>query len=433
MSIFRQGSTTMKRLFLATVAVSLLGAAMAMSGGQKQPGGDLEVDSDKRNPWTSLKLNNGPETFHFVVVSDRTGGHRARVFSQAVEQINMLQPAFVVSVGDLIEGYTKEQALLAAQWKEFQGYVHKLQMPFFYVPGNHDLANAVEAKEWESRFGRRYYHFLYRDVLFLMMNTDDPHEAGDAGRMSKEQTDWADKVLKANTSARWTIVCLHKPIWTEKDVGKSGWQEVEKALAGRPFTVFAGHIHTYQKFVRNGMNYYQLATTGGASKVRGLAYGEFDHITWVTMKKDGPVIANLLLDGIYPENMQKPITAEDASVHYNRKPTHPVQGKVLMDGAAIAGAKIAFYLTDEEKKRMTYTGDALTQADGAFTISSYEANDGAPIGDYAVTVVLREPPFDAAGNPGPNRLPAKYAAPKTTDLRLQVKSGPNDFTVNLTR
>src|SRR5439155_21494528 len=66
-----------------------------------------------------------------------------------------LQPAFVVSVGDLIEGYSKDPAVLAEQWKEFQGYVHKLQMPFFYVPGNHDVANAVEAKEWEARFGRR--------------------------------------------------------------------------------------------------------------------------------------------------------------------------------------------------------------------------------------------------------------------------------------
>ena len=71
----------MKRLFLATVAVSLLVAAMAMSGNQKQTTGELDIQTDKRNPWTSLKLNNSPDTFHFAVVSDRTGGHRPRVFS----------------------------------------------------------------------------------------------------------------------------------------------------------------------------------------------------------------------------------------------------------------------------------------------------------------------------------------------------------------
>src|SRR5438270_3390823 len=215
--------TTMKRLFLATVAISLLVAAMAMSGNQKQASGDLEVQTEQRNPWTSLKLNNGPETFHFAVVSDRTGGHRARIFSQAVEQLNMLQPAFVVSVGDLIEGYSKDPAVLADQWKEFQGYVHKLQMPFFYVAGNHDVANAVEAKEWEVRFGRRYYHFLYKDVLFLMMCTDDPHEKADDPRMSKEQIAWADKTLKDNAAVRWTVVALHKPIWAHKNLDKNGW------------------------------------------------------------------------------------------------------------------------------------------------------------------------------------------------------------------
>ena len=50
-----------------------------------------------------LKLNDDPDQFHFAVVSDRTGGHRAKVFSRAVQQISLLQPTFVMSVGDLIE------------------------------------------------------------------------------------------------------------------------------------------------------------------------------------------------------------------------------------------------------------------------------------------------------------------------------------------
>src|SRR5262245_51835183 len=148
----------MKRLCLAALVASLFVAALAMSGGQRSSNGELAIDVEARNPWTHLRLNNDPATFHFVVVSDRTGGHRARIFSQAVDQLNLLQPAFVVSVGDLIEGYTKEPDKLAEQWKEFQGFVHKLQMPFFYVPGNHDMANNVESKEWKDRFGRAYYH-----------------------------------------------------------------------------------------------------------------------------------------------------------------------------------------------------------------------------------------------------------------------------------
>ena len=37
-----------------------------------------------QEPWTSLKLNNDPDQFQFAVVSDRTGGHRDKVFSRAV-------------------------------------------------------------------------------------------------------------------------------------------------------------------------------------------------------------------------------------------------------------------------------------------------------------------------------------------------------------
>src|SRR5262245_41527330 len=286
----------MKRLLLGAVAVSLLLAAIALSGNQKPASGDLQIDVDKRNPWTSLKLNNNPDNFHFVVVSDRTGGHRPRIFSQAVEQINLLQPAFVLSVGDLIEGYTKDGGRLGKEWKEFQSYTHKLNMPFFYVPGNHDTANEIEQKEWEARFGRRYYHFLYRDVLFLALASDDPFEDGNNPRISKEQSDWVDKVLKENAKVRWTIVALHKPMWVFSNLEKSGWLDVEKSLAGRNYTVFAGHVHRYQKFVRQGMNYYQLATTGGGSKLRGVPYGEFDHVVWATMTPTGPVFANLLLD-----------------------------------------------------------------------------------------------------------------------------------------
>src|SRR5262249_23006814 len=108
------GEPTMKRLLLASLVAGRLVAADALSvaqkpaGGPPSAGGELQVQVEERNPWTNLRLNNGPDTFSFAIVSDRTGGHRARIFSQAVEQLNLLQPQFVLSVGDLIEGYTED-------------------------------------------------------------------------------------------------------------------------------------------------------------------------------------------------------------------------------------------------------------------------------------------------------------------------------------
>ena len=50
-----------------------------------------------------------------------------------VNKLNLLQPEFVISVGDLIEGYTENQKELNRQWDEFDGFVKQLQMPFFYI------------------------------------------------------------------------------------------------------------------------------------------------------------------------------------------------------------------------------------------------------------------------------------------------------------
>src|SRR5258707_1394476 len=119
----------MKRMLLGLGAVALLGVAVAWSG-PKPARPDFDFATEKINPVTHLRLNNAPGEFQFAIVSDRTGGHRARTFSRAVEQLNLLQPEFVVSVGDLIEGYTLDRKELDRQWREFQGYVGRLQMPF---------------------------------------------------------------------------------------------------------------------------------------------------------------------------------------------------------------------------------------------------------------------------------------------------------------
>ena len=46
--------------------------------------------------------------------------------------------------------------------------IDELKMPFFYLPGNHDITNQVMAKEWEKRYGRRYYDFIYKNTLFII-------------------------------------------------------------------------------------------------------------------------------------------------------------------------------------------------------------------------------------------------------------------------
>jgi hypothetical protein len=297
---------TMKRVLATVFALTMVLTAVGLTASKKAPEAapsvrdTIQAKVEERNPWTSLELNDAPDDFHFAVVSDRTGAERKGIFPKAVAQLNLLQPKFVLSVGDLIQGYTENTKDLNSQWSELELQVRKLHMPFFFVAGNHDVSNVTQELHWRKRFGRRHYSVKYRGVLFLMLNSDDPPQNG--GGLGKEQIAWARTVLSANQGARWTFVVLHRPLWDDNNGAENGWTDIEHMLDGRRYTVFAGHEHRYQRAVRRGMNYYQLATTGGSSALRGARHGEIDHFAWVAMKKEGPIVSNVILDGVLSDN-----------------------------------------------------------------------------------------------------------------------------------
>jgi hypothetical protein len=251
-------------------------------------------------PWSDQPLLNDPDRFQIAIMTDHTGGHRPGIWMKAVERLNWLRPTFVMSIGDLIEGDADDVAGIEAEWSEFLGFIDKMEMKFFFVAGNHDVKNPLMHDIWRQHFGAEWYSFDYKGVHFVCLSSEDT-----TNQIGAEQLAWLDADLKSHASARWTMLFLHKPLWvvSERAVAAgnpdtTNWKQVEALLGNRPHTVFAGHVHHYVQYDRNGMKYYHLATTGGSSPLRGVQYGEFDHITWLTMEPEGPSIANLLLDGI---------------------------------------------------------------------------------------------------------------------------------------
>ncbi|MFN8708414.1 MAG: metallophosphoesterase [Planctomyces sp.] len=253
-------------------------------------------------PWSDKPLADDPDRFQIAIMSDHTGGHRPGIWMKAVERINHLRPTFVMSVGDLIEGDAVDVPGIEAEWAEFLGFIDQMQMKFFFVSGNHDVGNPLTKEIWKKHFGTEWYSFDYKGVHFVCLSSEDPRD-----RIGDQQLAWLKQDLQDHTDARWTLLFLHKPLWVVSERAlaagnpdTTGWKTVESYLGSRPHTVFAGHVHHYTQYDRNGMKYYHLGTTGGSSQLRGIPYGEFDHVTWLTMESDGPSVANLLLDGILP-------------------------------------------------------------------------------------------------------------------------------------
>jgi hypothetical protein len=431
-----------KKPLLALVALcAVTGIALLATAPTKrinavpESSGAFVIEKQDKNPWTSLTPNADPEQFQFAIVSDRTGAHRKGVFTRAIQQINLMQPEFIVSVGDLIEGSAAVAATNKTQWTEFEGFLTKLDnIPFFYTPGNHDAAGLAKAEVWKERYGRRYYHFVYKNCLFLILNAYDDegldptkNTSYTAMRVGPAQQEYVAKALKENPNVTWTFAFIHPPIWAEKDLVKNGWGKMEESFAGRKMTVYCGHRHIYRKYVRNGINYYQLATTGGGSSMRGAEYGEFDQIAWMTVKKTGPVMANINLGGVYKDDLEEFPTVEDGKGVTPAKDALAVRGQVLIDGKPPAnGSRLQVnFLT---ATGATSAGNSRLDAEGRFSIYPNRGGAGIKAGKYLVTVSLADPLVVDPEVKLENPIPEKYRAKATTPFEIEVTAtGENAF------
>jgi len=128
--------------------------------------------------------------------------------------------------------------------------------------------------------------------------------------------------------------------------------------------------------------------------------------------------------------------------------TVPVTGTVQLNGQAVEGAAVSFVGAGSSRPA---TG--TTDAQGKFTLTSFETNDGAPPGEYTITVtkyadaggtgtapdeVDTTKPDAMYGDGGTdaeepaNELPAKYATTETSPLKETVAAGKdNNFTLEL--
>lgn len=326
------------------VTLSTLICVVLGCSGPPTPSGDPIFRHDVSGeilPWTDEKFDSARQKFTFAVFSDLTGGERERVFEIAVAQLAMLRPELIINVGDLIEGGTEDLGEIEGQWNWFDERADRASAPIFYVGGNHDLTGEVLQGVWDQRYGRRYYYFVYRNVLFLVLDTEDntPERTQEifearnraleiyrqegmeaflqteyaslpeqtAGNISAKQSQYFQDVLAANTDVRWTFLFMHKAPWERED--EQNFAAIEQAMSDRPYTVFDGHIHAYEHLERHGRDYIRLATTGGAQHPeRGRSA---DHVTLVTVSESGVDIANLLMEGILDRTGHIPLGGDD--------------------------------------------------------------------------------------------------------------------------
>lgn len=114
-----------------------------------------------------------------------------------------------------------------------------------------------------------------------------------------------------------------------------------------------------------------------------------------------------------------------------RVDVYPTSGQVLHRGQPLANALVVLHdarpVAEQQGRPIPR---ATTDKEGKFQISSYGGADGAPVGEYKVTVFTQGGELEEGEDPEgakqePDLLRGRYSNPDTSGLTATIKPGEN--------
>lgn len=251
------------------LSVLVLGLVAGMLSAPRANGAERPTLEPARNEFT------------FVVLGDSQFDDPP-AFNRLVDEAALLHPAFVVQVGDLIQGYSDDEHAVRQQWRRFRAEIQGLgDIPYFPVAGNHDLYGAdgkpsrMLEEVYRDIWGDPYYAFSYRNARFIVLDTDErgaPEEIGEA------QLSWLQDEL-TTTNAEHIFVFMHRP---PSSLGNA--EALHELLKRFPVAiVFFGHLHHYEQYERDGIRYVMTNATGAMGTDYPEA-GSIEHLLQVRVR-----------------------------------------------------------------------------------------------------------------------------------------------------
>ena len=248
------------------------------------------------------------DEFHFVVLGDAQF-HQPEKFNRLIDQTRRLRPAFVIQVGDLIEGYNNDFEVIAAEWQRFARQIAPLApVPFLAVPGNHDVFNGDKQVDtrlealFEEIWGPLYWAFTYKNTLLISLNSDSSEGVN---QITGQQLDWLRQTL-AKKEAEHTFVFMHRPPMLFPDAESLHDLFKQHGVSH----VFYGHHHHYHFYTRDGIQ-YTMTNAAANSAHDHHAVGGFHHLLHVSVRGDEVNVAVIEADAIKPQDAVQPIDNYD--------------------------------------------------------------------------------------------------------------------------
>ncbi len=244
---------------------------------------DLKASEEKS---IAVIPKDSTDGFEFVMLGDNRDGYDT--FSQILDQINAINPAFTVDDGDLVFGGEPHK------YRLFYQMVSKLKVPLYTTLGNHDIRENGRPT-YTKLFGPPYYSFDYKNAHLVFL--DSSRGFTEKVAIPSEQYKWLEKDLK-DAHGKQIFVFSHIPpsdprkyvdantlpnIPDEEKPGliegiMNNYSQYKSLNHGFPdkgeakrfenimtkyhvHTVFLSHIHSYFSYIKDNVRY---VISGGA-------------------------------------------------------------------------------------------------------------------------------------------------------------------------
>jgi 3',5'-cyclic-AMP phosphodiesterase len=187
-------------------------------------------------------------------------------------------PAFLIHTGD-ISHLSKEE-----QWDTADQVIKTANKEVFYVPGEHDVADADNGKAYLARYGKKtqgkgWYSFDVGGVHFVALinvfNFQPGFKSAGLAVLGDEQLEWLEKDVAHRSASTPIVVLAHLPLWTIYEKWGWGTSDAGRALGYLKrfgsVTVLNGHIHQIIQKVEGNVTFHTAASTAFPQPAPGTA------------------------------------------------------------------------------------------------------------------------------------------------------------------
>jgi Icc protein len=197
-------------------------------------------------------------SFQFVILGDRTGETVPGIYERVWQEAAAEDPAFVLSVGDSIQGLN--DATAEAEWREFERILTPFRrFPLYLAAGNHDIWSAPSEMLFQKYASHpAHYSFDYSRAHFTILDNSR------SDTLAPEELQFLETDLEAHKDQPVKFIVSHRPSWlVDAMLQNPRFRLHQLAKKYNVQYVIAGHLHQMLEVDLEGVRYISMASAGG--------------------------------------------------------------------------------------------------------------------------------------------------------------------------